>query len=196
MVQGNTVSIMASSWQGLKQARRVVLDCMKNIHPVYHLKRLMIQRELAKDPALAQEDWSRFLPQFKKKNVKRKKPLQKKEKKPYTPFPPPQQPSKVDLQLDTGEYFASERERKKQKLAQKKAASKTKSVEKRKERVLKDETPVATSETKAGKRRQVDKNESNDNDMAVGERLKKKLKKSAKTSSTSNDLADFVQGSS
>ena len=32
---------------------------MKNYHPVYHIKTLMIKRELAKDPNLAKEDWSR-----------------------------------------------------------------------------------------------------------------------------------------
>lgn len=89
----------------------------------------MMRRELAKDPALANENWDRFLPKFKKyasvhlclivvcmiwlepftsvqdstnsfcfisprKNVKQKK-VKAKDKKPYTPFPPPQQPSKV-----------------------------------------------------------------------------------------------------
>jgi ribosomal RNA assembly protein len=39
LVQGNTVSIMGESHQGLKQARQVVTDCMNNIHPVYHIKR-------------------------------------------------------------------------------------------------------------------------------------------------------------
>lgn len=106
LVQGNTVSAMGG-FKGLKQVRRVVEDCMKNVHPIYHIKALMIKRELAKDPQLANENWDRFLPKFKKRNVKTKKLLKQREKKDYTPFPPPQQPSKVDLQLESGEYFLS-----------------------------------------------------------------------------------------
>ena len=47
LVQGNTVSVMGP-FKGLKTVRRVVEDCMHNIHPVYHVKALMIKRELAK----------------------------------------------------------------------------------------------------------------------------------------------------
>lgn len=47
LVQGNTVSCMGP-YKGLKQLRAIVLDCMKNVHPVYHIKALMIKRELAK----------------------------------------------------------------------------------------------------------------------------------------------------
>lgn len=81
---------------------------MANIHPIYHIKELMIKRELMKDPELANENWERFLPHFKKRTLsKRKKPLKvtDKSKKPYTPFPPPQEKSKVDLQIESGEYF-------------------------------------------------------------------------------------------
>ena len=112
MIQGNTVSTMGP-YKGLKEIRRIVIDCMKNIHPIYHIKELMIKRELAKDPNLKSESWDRFLPQFKKKNVQRKasKTGDEKKKKEYTPFPPPQQPRKIDLQLESGEYFLKPREK-------------------------------------------------------------------------------------
>ena len=61
-----------------------------------------------KDPELKNENWERFLPHFKRRTLsKRKKPLKitDKSKKTYTPFPPPQEKSKVDLQIESGEYF-------------------------------------------------------------------------------------------
>jgi len=111
MVQGNTVAAVGSV-KGLKAVRKIVVDCMKNIHPVYNIKQLMIKKELAEDPALANENWDRFLPKFKKKNVPRRKPFQTKPDKPenkeFNPFPPPQLPRKIDLQLESGEYFLSD----------------------------------------------------------------------------------------
>lgn len=107
LVQGNTVSAMGP-YKGLKDVRRVVTDCMANIHPIYHIKELMIKRELAKDPELRDQSWDRFLPNFKKRTLsKRKQPLKitDKSKKVYTPFPPPREKSKVDLQIESGEYF-------------------------------------------------------------------------------------------
>jgi len=111
LVQGNTVSVMGP-FRSLKIVRKVVEDCMQNVHPIYHVKRIMIKRELAKDPALKNEDWERFLPKFKKKNVKRQKPRVIRKKQPYTPFPPAIQPSKEDLQMESGEYFIKEAEQK------------------------------------------------------------------------------------
>lgn len=76
---------------------------MKNVHPIYNIKALMIKRELAKDPKLKGEDWERFLPKYKSKTLsKRKKPKVVKGKKEYTPFPPPQLESKVDKELASG----------------------------------------------------------------------------------------------
>jgi ribosomal RNA assembly protein len=93
MVQGNTVSVLGP-FKGLKQVRNIVLDCMKNIHPIYHIKELMIKKELQKDETLKNENWDRFLPKFKKNSSKpvKKAPVQKKEKQ---LFPPAQTPRKV-----------------------------------------------------------------------------------------------------
>ena len=107
LVQGNTVAAMGG-YNGLKEVRRVVEDCMANVHPIYHVKELMIKRELAKDPALAHESWDRFLPHFKRRTLsRRRRPHRVTDKaaKPYTPFPPAQQKSKVDLQIESGEFF-------------------------------------------------------------------------------------------
>jgi len=94
----------------------------------------MIRRELAKDPKLATESWDRFLPQFRKRHLKTSEKTAKKNekleakvearkaagvedasgktaKKTYTPFPPAQLPRKVDLQLESGEYFLKAHEK-------------------------------------------------------------------------------------
>ncbi|KAJ4020753.1 ribosomal RNA assembly protein krr1 [Fusarium irregulare] len=113
LVHGNTVSAMGP-YRGLKELRRVVEDCMANIlaktkqHPIYKIKELMIRRELAKDPELANESWDRFLPNFKRRALSHRrvpKNVTDKTKKTYTPFPPAPEKSKVDKQIETGEYF-------------------------------------------------------------------------------------------
>lgn len=114
LVQGSTVSVIGK-FRTLKTVRRIVLDCMQNIHPVYHIKELMIMEQLKKDPAMANEDWDRFLPQFKKRNVKRKstKPKgKKKTEEEYNPFPPEQKPRKIDQELETGEYWQKDNTKK------------------------------------------------------------------------------------
>ncbi|KAK5192365.1 ribosomal RNA assembly protein krr1 [Exophiala xenobiotica] len=136
LVQGNTVSAMGG-YKGLKEVRRVVEDCMNNIHPIYHVKELMIKRELAKDPTLKNESWDRFLPQFKKKTLsKRHTPYRvtDKDKKVYTPFPPPQEKSKIDLQIESGEYFLAKQAKDRAKEQERMERQKEKKEEKQRQR--------------------------------------------------------------
>ncbi|KAM7495724.1 hypothetical protein LguiB_030333 [Lonicera macranthoides] len=133
LVQGNTVAAMGS-FKGLKQVRKIVEECMLNkMHPLYNIKILMLKRELAKIPELANENWDRYLPKFKKKNVKQKK-VKSKEKKPYTPFPPPQQPSKIDQQLASGEYFLSDKKKSLKKWQEKQEKQDEKTAENKRKR--------------------------------------------------------------
>lgn len=114
LVQGNTVSVLGP-FKGLAQCRKIVEETMANIHPIYNIKSLMIKQELAKDPRLKNESWDRFLPKFKSKNIsKRKKPkvINKKDKE-YTPFPPEQPESKLDKQIESGEYFVRKQQQEK-----------------------------------------------------------------------------------
>lgn len=79
----------------------------------------MIKRELAKDEKLKNESWDRFLPHFKKQNIKKKKP-QKTSKKDKSLFPPAQTPRKIDLELESGQYFLDPKEKAQRKTEEKK----------------------------------------------------------------------------
>ncbi|KAK4254610.1 hypothetical protein QN277_009967 [Acacia crassicarpa] len=189
LIQGGTVSAVGS-FKGLKQVRRIVEECMLNVmHPVYNIKILMMKKELEKNPELANENWDRFLPKFKKKNVKQKK-VKAKKKKPYTPFPPPQPPTKEDIELETGEYFLSEKRRsakiwqeKQEKQAQKVAENKRK----REEAFIPPKEPT----------NQVDKSEDANKDVStVVMSLKKKAKELGKRKSEENiNAAAYIAGS-
>ncbi|KAK5119623.1 ribosomal RNA assembly protein krr1 [Meristemomyces frigidus] len=149
LVQGNTVSAMGG-YKSLKEVRRVVEDCMANIHPIYHIKELMIKRELAKDPELKNENWDRFLPHFKKRNLtKRRKPFRVTEKKAaYTPFPPPQEKSKVDLQIESGEYFLGKQAKERATKERREEAMRDKMEERKRKREEAFEAPKEEAEVK------------------------------------------------
>ncbi|KDR74424.1 hypothetical protein GALMADRAFT_70900 [Galerina marginata CBS 339.88] len=176
LVQGNTVSVMGP-FKSLKEVRRIVLDCMKNIHPIYRIKELMIRRELAKDPKLASESWDRFLPQFRKRHLKTSEKTAKKnerithkaeartaaglettveelqreekgvgKKKVYTPFPPAQLPRKVDLQLESGEYFLKQSDKEARETAKRKQKQEETTEKRRAERAEAFVAPVESAE--------------------------------------------------
>lgn len=199
LVQGNTVSVMGG-YKGLKEVRRVVVDCMNNIHPIYHIKELMIKRELAKDPSLANESWDRFLPNFKKRTLsKRRKPFKINEKKPYTPFPPPPEKSKVDLQIESGEYFlskeAKERARKEEIMERQREKREEKLKERAKDFVPpkeKDEIEAEAKEKKEKKEKKKHKKRKREEaegetDADGAERKEKKKKKKSKKESSDEE---------
>lgn len=174
LVQGNTVSAMGP-FKGLKEVRRVVEDCMANIHPIYHIKELMIKRELAKDPDLKNENWDRFLPHFKRRNLnKRKVPFKvaDKSQKPYTPFPPPQEQSKVDKQIESGEYFLTKQAKERASKEQRRQAQKEKEVEKKKERESAFVAPKEDEDGKKKKKKKKRKREEEEVDAVQSEEKK------------------------
>ncbi|KAI0347024.1 ribosomal RNA assembly protein mis3 [Trametopsis cervina] len=207
LVQGSTVSVMGP-YKGLKEVRRIILDCMKNVHPIYRIKELMIKRELAKDPQLATESWDRFLPQFRKKHLttsqktakKNEKlseknearkaaglepvgtALKKPEKKVYTPFPPPQQPRKVDLQLESGEYFLKAHEKKARETRERQEKQDNAAAERRAKRaeafVAPAETAAPSVDEKRRRKREKEKEDETDrNGDGEEPRRKKKQRK-------------------
>ncbi|OHT12231.1 KRR1 small subunit processome component like protein [Tritrichomonas foetus] len=102
LVQGHTVAAIGKP-EGLQTVQRVAQDCMKNIHPVYHIKTLMVKRELQKNPEMADKDWDRFLPEFKKLSSKKKKTKREFRDRSILPAYPPE--TETDRQIESGEYF-------------------------------------------------------------------------------------------
>ncbi|KAL8381239.1 hypothetical protein RB595_005492 [Gaeumannomyces hyphopodioides] len=154
LVHGNTVSAMGP-FKGLKEVRRVVEDCMANIHPIYLIKELMVKRELAKDPALANESWDRFLPNFKKRSLSHRRVPHKvtdKSKKTYTAFPPAPEKSKVDLQIESGEYFLGKEAKQRAAEAERQEKAKERKEERKRERE-KDFVPPEEPGAKPKKRK-------------------------------------------
>ncbi|KAJ7672818.1 ribosomal RNA assembly protein mis3 [Mycena rosella] len=215
LVQGNTVSVMGP-YKSLKEVRRIVLDCMKNIHPIYRIKELMIRRELAKDPKLATESWDRFLPTFRKRHLKTSEKTAKKNdkieakneartaaglpaagpskpaKKVYTPFPPSQLPRKVDLQLESGEYFLKPHEKEAREAERRKQKQSETTAKRRAERaeafVAPAEEAAPTVEQKRNRKRSAAEAEMvTEGDADGGEKLKKKKKKKEKQRAEEDD---------
>lgn len=64
-IAGQTAAVIGD-FKAIRKVRQIVLDCMDNKHPVYNLKKLLVQRELEKREDLKDADWDKYLPHFKK----------------------------------------------------------------------------------------------------------------------------------
>ncbi|KAJ7667583.1 ribosomal RNA assembly protein mis3 [Mycena polygramma] len=206
LVQGNTVSVMGP-YKSLKEVRRIVLDCMRNIHPIYRIK--------PKTQSWRSESWDRFLPTFRKRHLKTSEKTAKKNekietkneartaaglpaagpskpaKKVYTPFPPSQLPRKIDLQLESGEYFlkphekeAREAERRKQKQSETTAK---RQAERAEAFVAPAEEAAPTVEEKRHRKRKAVEAEIVAESGIDGETTKKKKKKKEKQRSSEDE---------
>ena len=164
LVQGNTVACMGGI-KGLKTCRKVVEECFRNVHPIYNIKILMIKRELAKDPALANQSWDRFLPKFKKKNVKRKKPSKIGKGKKDQVFPPAPVESKIDKQIASGEYFLSQDAKRRRAAAEKLEKQKEALSASRKRR--EDAFIAPREEPEDGEKKKKRKSDVGDDDVAA-----------------------------
>ncbi|KAJ4983038.1 ribosomal RNA assembly protein KRR1 [Stagonosporopsis vannaccii] len=184
LVQGNTVAAMGP-YKGLKTIRRIIEDTMHNIHPIYAIKELMIKKELAKDPELVNESWDRFLPNFKKRSLSKRRVPHKvtdKSKKTYTPFPPAQEKSKVDLQIESGEYFLGKQAKERKVREDRDAKMKEKMEEKRKERLAGFVAPEEDGEKKKKRKRE------------EGEEKEKKKKKKSSKEKAEETSTTFASG--
>lgn len=193
LVQGNTVAAMGP-FKGLKEVRKVVNDCMANIHPIYHIKELMIKRELAKDPTLANESWDRFLPNFKKRTLsKRHTPFKvnDKTKKVYTPFPPAPEKSKVDLQIESGEYFlskeAKDRKQKEDVMEKQREKREAKMKEREKAFVPPEELEAAEKKKEKKEKKKRKREAEAEADPVEGSEKKEKKKKKSKSKESASD---------
>jgi ribosomal RNA assembly protein len=98
---------------------------------------------------------NRFLPNFKKRTLSKRRVPHKvtdKAKKVYTPFPPPQEKSKVDLQIESGEYFLGKQAKERKQREDRDAKMREKMEVKRKERLKEYVAPAEDDSKKKRKR--------------------------------------------
>jgi ribosomal RNA assembly protein len=121
-------------------------------------------------------------------------PAEKKEKpkkKVYTPFPPAQLPRKVDLQLESGEYFLKARDKEAREEAKRKAKQAETTAERKREReevyVAPAEEREATVQEKAKKKKRREEADRADKDE-LARKERKRLRKEAKREAESMEV--------
>lgn len=82
-----------------------------------------------------------------------------KSKKVYTPFPPPQEKSKVDLQIESGEYFLGKQAKERAARERKEEGQRERRVERKRERERDFVPPKEEAVRKEKKRKRKEKEE-------------------------------------
>lgn len=97
-VYGRTVAIVGGR---VEQAREIVEDIMRNVHPVYKLKEQMVKNEfVGKDV-----NWRDYVPKIRKSLRRKRGKRLVREKKSDKLFPDPPRKRKEDFLIESGEYF-------------------------------------------------------------------------------------------
>jgi ribosomal RNA assembly protein len=141
-----------------------------------------IHTDFIQDPELVNESWDRFLPNFKKRSLSKRRVPHKvtdKTKKTYTPFPPPQEKSKVDLQIESGEYFLGKHAKERKVQEEREDKMKDKMDAKRRERMADYVAPEEDGGEKKKKKRKREE----------GEGKEKKKKKRSSEGEVNGDAA-------
>lgn len=150
LVQGHTVAAIGKP-NGLATVQKVCHDCMNNIHPVYHIKTLMVKRELQKNPEMADKDWDNYLPHFQKLASKKKKTKREFRNKNILPDYP--QETEIDRQIESGEYFIKNKNNDKKKRRKQREKMVVEDNEDTAQNI--EEVPVVTSTSAHEQRSQV-----------------------------------------
>lgn len=77
-IQGDTVACVGP-YKGVQEVKHVVERSMKNVHPVFLLKQLMVKRKLECDKNMKNESWERYIPPIPKSRKKQKSNRKKSE---------------------------------------------------------------------------------------------------------------------
>jgi ribosomal RNA assembly protein len=85
-IDRNTICVIGS-YAGIKTIASVIEGCVKNIHPLYHLKNIILKNQLRKNVAMKNSNWLRGMSQQMQVAAKRSKPLKSRRKVFYKSFP-------------------------------------------------------------------------------------------------------------
>ncbi|MES1904256.1 MAG: ribosomal RNA assembly protein krr1 [Paramarteilia canceri] len=165
IIQGGTVAIIGPE-RGVKNAVKIVEDVMKNVHPVFSIKELMDKKKLQKNPQDAittindavsnsrkkankeSRDRKREIKKaMKAKALKVKEKLEQREND-DDDLPELPKKSKIDLQIESGEYFMNEKDKKTNYLKKKKDRQRKKISEKKEEIIEEDSIPDISNQPK------------------------------------------------
>ncbi|KZT20657.1 ribosomal RNA assembly protein mis3 [Neolentinus lepideus HHB14362 ss-1] len=191
LVQGSTVSVMGP-YKGLKEELMIKRELAKDpklateswdrFLPQFRQRHLKTSEKTARKNAAIEAKRDKLKEAgFGDEEIRsREKEMAEKgkKKKVYTPFPPAQQPRKIDIELETGEYFLKTHEKEAREKAKKKQKQEDVTEQRRAERAEAFKAPVEEAVPTVEEKRKRKHREAADSEhREEGEKKKKKKEK-------------------